>query len=1282
MGSKQDIGDRMETVANRVEFVELLDEEGPLPPRDVVEALDHSRGTVTRALRELREADLVEKGSDGYAPTLAGVMAAREYRRYETASRAILDADDLVAPITRSHAPPVEVLVDASTILAELEVPVRALEAVADRVHRADVVRAYLPTLVNTHLLRGWHRAVVASAVETEAVFDPDLLTVLKGQYPHLLAEMAATDGFDASTAAGPPYAVFLTTEGERTEMALVVYEDETAVRGVLTNDSPAAVDWARAELDRLGGEATDVTPDLEALSAAVADGVAPVSHGDTATGPSPGAGDAGTTPGTGHSLPIDLEAEGLVRLSSEYFESHGQADPAVSWRTGFTLAEVEAGHAVDRHDAEGRNVTDRVLESLAEGTDLVVLGPPGSGKSTVCMAVACEWFDRGLGPVLYREGQGGDPLESAPLLEAYLRQTGDHALVVVEDAVREEANVVFEVMQALDRDRSVTFLLDSRPHEWREPETFDLDTRVDAYRRTAIEEVTVPPLDEDECQRFVDRFETLVDADLELSGADLFELVDEGTAGTGQDSLPSGDAIVAQHHIARRYDPGIETDAAMGTALEDAVGRTYEAVTAAENPLVGDLAVLVALLTAAGVPVAEEYCYAIADPDEFGDLEEAIAALEGRLLFEHRQPRAGGPTSYRTRHEAWANSFLAEFADRETDQRARETVAAAITRLLALADEPDRRSGIRQHLGGRTPYIHQIEADPGGWADELAERLFGVGRTDASLAPLFGDTEDGAIRLPAACSAWTRLQQAYWRGEMNMTYGDLARAEREFETLGELVGTLDLGSTTGMPETPGFGVDRDLADEDPATHEMRWEATSKIKLGSIALNRTDLEGAEGYQREALTLFREIGDPWGEALALKELGTAIYHQTEYDRAREYYERSLDLAVEHDARRIESACLNNLASIELQEGNLDKSREHYEESLEILQELGDRSREAYSYNNLGTVAREQGDYDRARMYHERSIEIFRDLGNRPMIATNFTNLGTAAKQRGDYDRAREYHEESLSLSGEQGDRLGEAYTLDYLGTVARRRGDYDRGRECHERSLTIKRDFDARNQEAYSLLKLGAVARRRDDHDRAREHVSEALEVFRDVEDRHGSAPALRHLGGIAREAGEYELAQKRLDESRDAFETVGDDEGIAAVRLEEGRLALAREEFATARERAEGARDTFEDLSRPHDVARSRHLLGRIAAAEGEGERDQAREHWRAALETFETVGAPQDALATLEQLVEAPRPDGDEMGVDELVQRARDLLAEAPESTVECHGGWVEAQIDEFEGV
>jgi hypothetical protein len=126
----------------------------------------------------------------------------------------------------------------------------------------------------------------------------------------------------------------------------------------------------------------------------------------------------------------------------------------------------------------------------------------------------------------------------------------------------------------------------------------------------------------------------------------------------------------------------------------------------------------------------------------------------------------------------------------------------------------------------------------------------------------------------------------------------------------------------------------------------------------------------------------------------------------------------------------------------------------------------------------------------------------------------------------------------------------------------------------------------------------------------------------------------------------------------------------AAVRLELARLALVLSEPERARSLATRAHDTFQAMGNPHVETRCRLVLGRAAAATSEAGR--AREHWRAALDGFETVGAADHQLETLELLVESHRDAGNRQRVQELCEQAESVLETAPAATADQHGEWL----------
>lgn len=150
------IADEMDVVAERIDYLELLGEE-PLATQEIVSELDDSRSTVTRALRQLREAEFIVKTDEGYTVTAVGTKAVEAYRQYRDTSEAILSSKEVLKPLPGDVGIPPRVFRGAETYLAAERGAFSVLEVVTDSIKRADDVRGYLPTLSNPHLLRVCH---------------------------------------------------------------------------------------------------------------------------------------------------------------------------------------------------------------------------------------------------------------------------------------------------------------------------------------------------------------------------------------------------------------------------------------------------------------------------------------------------------------------------------------------------------------------------------------------------------------------------------------------------------------------------------------------------------------------------------------------------------------------------------------------------------------------------------------------------------------------------------------------------------------------------------------------------------------------------------------------------------------------------------------------------------------------------------------------------------------------------------------------------------------------
>lgn len=121
---------------------------------------------------------------------------------------------------------------------------------------------------------------------------------------------------------------------------------------------------------------------------------------------------------------------------------------------------------------------------------------------------------------------------------------------------------------------------------------------------------------------------------------------------------------------------------------------------------------------------------------------------------------------------------------------------------------------------------------------------------------------------------------------------------------------------------------------------------------------------ARGAGNEALRLYRELGDPQGEAHALAGLGIVASTARELAQATELHEESLRIARESDDRISEVRALGNLASIENDRGVLDRAEALLREFFAIIVDLGDLDGLASGLEIMAAILAERGQNDLA------------------------------------------------------------------------------------------------------------------------------------------------------------------------------------------------------------------------------------------------------------------------------------------------------------------------------
>jgi tetratricopeptide (TPR) repeat protein/energy-coupling factor transporter ATP-binding protein EcfA2 len=676
-------------------------------------------------------------------------------------------------------------------------------------------------------------------------------------------------------------------------------------------------------------------------------------------------------TTGVEDLLEIELGKNGIERLDPVYFRHETSTRSIVDcWRTGFDIVDVYAGKAVARVDTntdpipdstpDGRErplVSEGIIEDLLAGENaaIAVLGEPGSGKSTICKAIATEWFRRQHGAVFYRGSDEANPFDTIEPIRTQLHREGRMPLVVIEDAVGSDANAVFELVRRFETD-DVAFLLDARRNEWF-TDRADLDPTDRNYRRNEenIDKRYVPPLDPNEFERIVRQFSEMADLSTTPDPERLQERVHgdyseaasvgdeqgttEGRAAIQADGDSEGvdeeishrsrgvevaSEIAAEQAQPQAYRPGemallahyltlyasdpLDVDATTGMEGEAEKAHHYLR-TEAESELAVDAGVLANLLNAARLPVDKGLFYALATGEaEPAEVATALTDLDGQILFGQTNDSA-----YRTRHETWSLLFLRAMPEIYGDE-AKNRFDRVLNGLFTV---DERRQGIEDYLDESTDFLERMRQDGADECETIVEKTIELIDQNFWTAQLLKSSNNSDVQLPNAVSSTMLLRWQRSLAEVYRQNGELSSAVIEYGKLASVGTTVE--------------------NDEQFSGEVRSMAFTS--LGHVASGRGDLRDAAHYHQRSLELQKEIGDKAGRATSLNNLGLVEQQRGHLDDAADYFQESISLKREIGSTLGEAKSLGGLGSVRLEQEQLPDAKELFIEAKEKFLSAG-------------------------------------------------------------------------------------------------------------------------------------------------------------------------------------------------------------------------------------------------------------------------------------------------------------------------------------------------------
>jgi len=133
------------------------------------------------------------------------------------------------------------------------------------------------------------------------------------------------------------------------------------------------------------------------------------------------------------------------------------------------------------------------------------------------------------------------------------------------------------------------------------------------------------------------------------------------------------------------------------------------------------------------------------------------------------------------------------------------------------------------------------------------------------------------------------------------------------------------------------------------------------------------------YSGQALALYEELGDLWGQGVVYNNLGIRAYFEGKWNDAVELYDKGR-IAWEKigDAVNVAIGTVN-AGEILSDQGRLDEAEPLFRKALRVWKAAGDRSSVAYALSNLGRLAYRRGSFDEAMELLEEARSEFQATG---------------------------------------------------------------------------------------------------------------------------------------------------------------------------------------------------------------------------------------------------------------------------------------------------------------
>ena len=191
--------------------------------------------------------------------------------------------------------------------------------------------------------------------------------------------------------------------------------------------------------------------------------------------------------------------------------------------------------------------------------------------------------------------------------------------------------------------------------------------------------------------------------------------------------------------------------------------------------------------------------------------------------------------------------------------------------------------------------------------------------------------------------------------------------------------------------------------------------AFSFLMLSWCNRNQGLYEEARSNIKRGLRISRSLGDPEGEATALRQLGRLNLHLGHYESACRNFEEERDLWRKLELHRLVGEAITGLGYSYLHNGDTVRAEEAFLQSLDEFAQITDEAHSFWSFLGLSRVALRRGQVEAARRFLSKAAGVLEGRQDNSDQTRWWQISGRLSLLQGDVEKARQEFARALEYS---------------------------------------------------------------------------------------------------------------------------------------------------------------------------------------------------------------------------------------------------------------------------